>query len=318
MTYKNNNGKQNATRLLTPTEVEDLRKKFYKSFVSAESSARSSQEESEGLMVLTTDALKEMIENQVNASLEALGINVRSISVKEVTTGREGLGYKRKELELLDQMALKRQEKTSVVKLCEACLLYHPNPCLVICGKCNGTGHRYRDCEFMLEDSEVKDKRVYTVGRPQCNVCKEILVESCSLACPGHFTFVLESEFWNLKLKDDDLESYTKRFLELSHLSPRLMEPEYVQIARYIWGLPEFYQSYLTSANKETLDSTIEAAKKVKVLISLKEKVKEFGEKIKSDDLQGSSLNSKKTRPQIKCFRCRNFGHLVKNCPVRK
>jgi hypothetical protein len=82
--------------------------------------------------------------------------------------------------------------------------------------------------------------------------------------------------------------------------------------------LSELYQSYLTPANKETLDSTIKAAKKVKVLISLKEKVKELGEKIMSEDLQGSSSNSKKTRPQIKCFRCRNVGHLVKNCPVKK
>jgi hypothetical protein len=304
--------------MLTPSEMESLKRQFFESFVPAGSTVKSFSEEKECPLILTSEALKEMIKQQVNVSLTALGISTGSVNKSTMSVNKEGLGYKKKEHGLLDQMALKRQEKAIDAKFCEVCLVYHPDICVIICGKCKETGHRYKDCAFMLEESEVKDRKVYTVGRPQCSICKETQMENCSLMCPGYPTFALEHELWNLQLKGDDLESYTNKFLELSHLCPRLVEPEYVKIARYIWGLPKHYQNHLTTATRETLESIIEAADSMRNLISLKEKVKAIDEKMKRDGDQVTLSTSKRATSRRKCFRCHKSGHLVKNCPVER
>ncbi|XP_071715144.1 uncharacterized protein [Rutidosis leptorrhynchoides] len=67
----------------------------------------------------------------------------------------------------------------------------------------------------------------------------------------------LEVEFWELKVKGTDIETYTNRFLELATLYPDMIPNEQKKIERYMEGLPEEIKGYVIAAGKETLDGVI-------------------------------------------------------------
>lgn len=79
--------------------------------------------------------------------------------------------------------------------------------------------------------------------------------------CPRNEVQKLESEFWDLKVKGDDVTRYTNRFLELAILCPSLVTPEYKKIERYIWGLSPQVQGLVTSSNPDTIQKAIRMAK---------------------------------------------------------
>ncbi|GKA40131.1 reverse transcriptase domain-containing protein [Tanacetum coccineum] len=70
----------------------------------------------------------------------------------------------------------------------------------------------------------------------------------------------LEIKLWNLKVKENDVPAYTKRFQELTLICTKFVANETEKVDKYINGLPDNIYGNVKSARPKTLDETIELA----------------------------------------------------------
>nr|GEY32227.1 reverse transcriptase domain-containing protein [Tanacetum cinerariifolium] len=68
----------------------------------------------------------------------------------------------------------------------------------------------------------------------------------------------LEIELWNLKVKGNDIPTYTNRFQELTLICTKFVANENEKIDKYIGGLPDNIYGNVKSSKHRTLDETIE------------------------------------------------------------
>nr|GEW10044.1 hypothetical protein [Tanacetum cinerariifolium] len=68
----------------------------------------------------------------------------------------------------------------------------------------------------------------------------------------------LEIELWNLKVKGNDVPTYTNRFQELTLICTKFVANENKKIDKYINGLPDNIYGNVKSSKPRTLDETIE------------------------------------------------------------
>nr|GFA21377.1 reverse transcriptase domain-containing protein [Tanacetum cinerariifolium] len=72
----------------------------------------------------------------------------------------------------------------------------------------------------------------------------------------------LEIELWNLKVKGNDVPTYTKHFQELTLICTKFIANETEKIDKYISGLPDNIYGNVKSSKPKTLDETIKLANK--------------------------------------------------------
>ncbi|GJU29405.1 putative reverse transcriptase domain-containing protein [Tanacetum coccineum] len=70
----------------------------------------------------------------------------------------------------------------------------------------------------------------------------------------------LEIELWNLKVKGNDVLTYTERFQELTLICTKFVANETEKVDKYINGIPDNIYGNVNSARPKTLDETIELA----------------------------------------------------------
>ncbi|GKD10702.1 putative reverse transcriptase domain-containing protein, partial [Tanacetum coccineum] len=70
----------------------------------------------------------------------------------------------------------------------------------------------------------------------------------------------IETELWNLTVKNNDLAAYTQRFQELTLLCTRMVPGEEDQIERYVRGLPDNIKGNVMSAEPTRLQDAIRLA----------------------------------------------------------
>ncbi|GJT62712.1 putative reverse transcriptase domain-containing protein [Tanacetum coccineum] len=70
----------------------------------------------------------------------------------------------------------------------------------------------------------------------------------------------LEIELWNLKVKGNDVPTYTERFQELTLIYTKFIANETKKIDKYISGLPDNIYGSVKSSRPKMLDETIELA----------------------------------------------------------
>ncbi|GJT14958.1 hypothetical protein Tco_0873664 [Tanacetum coccineum] len=85
----------------------------------------------------------------------------------------------------------------------------------------------------------------------------------------------LEIELWNLKVKGNDVPSYTQRFQELTLICTKFCANETKKINKYIRGLPDNNYGNVKSSKPKTLDETIELANDL-----MDQKLRTYAEKI--------------------------------------
>ncbi|GJY96655.1 putative reverse transcriptase domain-containing protein [Tanacetum coccineum] len=78
--------------------------------------------------------------------------------------------------------------------------------------------------------------------------------------CPQGEIKKLEIELWNLKVKGNDVPTYTERFQELTLICTKFVANETEKIDKYISGLPDNSCGSVKSSRPKTLDETIELA----------------------------------------------------------
>nr|GEY16405.1 reverse transcriptase domain-containing protein [Tanacetum cinerariifolium] len=85
---------------------------------------------------------------------------------------------------------------------------------------------------------------------------KELMKLMAKVYCPRNKVQRMESELWNLTVKNNDLAVYTQRFQELTMLCTRMVLEEEDRYERYVGGLPDNIQGVgpLTSADPYPLN----------------------------------------------------------------
>ncbi|GKA16570.1 putative reverse transcriptase domain-containing protein [Tanacetum coccineum] len=78
--------------------------------------------------------------------------------------------------------------------------------------------------------------------------------------CPQGEIKKLEIELWNLKVKGNDVPTYTERFQDLTLICTKFVANETEKVDKYISGLPDNIYRNVKSARPKTLDETIELA----------------------------------------------------------
>ncbi|GJT62645.1 reverse transcriptase domain-containing protein [Tanacetum coccineum] len=78
--------------------------------------------------------------------------------------------------------------------------------------------------------------------------------------CPQGEIKKLEIELWNLKVKGNDVPTYTECFQELTLICTKFIANETEKIDKYISGLPDNIYENVKSSRPKTLDETIELA----------------------------------------------------------
>ncbi|GKB34595.1 putative reverse transcriptase domain-containing protein [Tanacetum coccineum] len=70
----------------------------------------------------------------------------------------------------------------------------------------------------------------------------------------------MESELWNLTVKNNDLAAYTQRFQELTLLCTRMVSKDEDRIKRYVGGLPDNIQGNVMYVEPTRLQDAIRLA----------------------------------------------------------
>nr|GEV74187.1 ribonuclease H-like domain-containing protein [Tanacetum cinerariifolium] len=78
--------------------------------------------------------------------------------------------------------------------------------------------------------------------------------------CPKGKNKKFKIELWNLKVRGNDVATYTQRFQELALMCTKFLADETKKVDKYISGLPDNIHGNVMSARPKTLDEAIELA----------------------------------------------------------
>nr|GEW91241.1 reverse transcriptase domain-containing protein [Tanacetum cinerariifolium] len=95
---------------------------------------------------------------------------------------------------------------------------------------------------------------------PEKYQVKELMKLMAEVYCPRNKVQKMESELWNLTVKNNDLATYTKRFQALSMVCTIMVPEEEDQIKRYVGGLPDNIKGNVMSAEPTRLQDAIRLA----------------------------------------------------------
>nr|GEU44430.1 hypothetical protein [Tanacetum cinerariifolium] len=75
--------------------------------------------------------------------------------------------------------------------------------------------------------------------------------------CPDDEVQKLESQFWNHKMVESDIDGYTARLHELARLVPHMVTPDSQCVNRYIRGLAPEIKAHVTSSKPATIQDAV-------------------------------------------------------------
>nr|GEV98495.1 hypothetical protein [Tanacetum cinerariifolium] len=167
--------------------------------------------------------------------------------------------------------------------------------------------------------------------------------------CPQGELKKLEIELWNLKVKGNDVSTYTNRFQELTLICTKFVANENEKIDKYISGIPDNIYGNVKSSKPRTFDETIELTNDL-----MNQKLRTYAEKAdnkrKTEDTSRNNhghqqqpfkkqnvakvynmgtgerkpykgslpKDGKETTKGNGCFECEASGHFKRDCPKLK
>ncbi|GJT82171.1 reverse transcriptase domain-containing protein [Tanacetum coccineum] len=191
------------------------------------------------------------------------------------------------------------------------------------------------------------NSQIRTLGPDAYSMTWEVLKKKMTdKYCPQGEVKKLEIELWNLKVKGNDVSTYTERFQELTLICTKFVANETEKVDKYINGLPDNIYGNVKSTRPKTLDETIELANEL-----MDQKLRTYAER-KTDNIRkaddssrnnhghqqqpfkrqnvskvynmGSSGNTNVANTQKGngenpkgngCFKCGAPGHFKRDCP---
>nr|GEX61135.1 hypothetical protein [Tanacetum cinerariifolium] len=144
--------------------------------------------------------------------------------------------------------------------------------------------------------------------------------------CPQGELKKLEIELWNLKVKGNDVPTYTNHFQELNLICTKFFANENEKIDKYISVLLDNIYANVKSSKPRTLDKTIELTNDL-----MDQKLRTYAEradhKRKTEDTsrnnhghqqQPFKKDGKETPKGNGCFKYEALGHFKRDCPKIK
>nr|GFB82120.1 hypothetical protein [Tanacetum cinerariifolium] len=136
--------------------------------------------------------------------------------------------------------------------------------------------------------------------------------------CPKGEIKKLEIKLWNIRVKGNDVATYTQRFQELALMCTKFLTDETKKVDKYISGLLDNIYGNVISVRPKTLDETIELANDL-----MDQKLRTYVERQNENKRKANdSPRNNQQQPHKKQNVARAYtagpGHIKKNCPKLK
>ncbi|GJY79054.1 putative reverse transcriptase domain-containing protein [Tanacetum coccineum] len=89
---------------------------------------------------------------------------------------------------------------------------------------------------------------------------RELLKLMTEVYCPRNEIQKMETELWNLSVKNNDMATYTQRFQELTMMCTKMVPEEEDRVERFIGGLPDNIQGNVIAAEPIRLQDVVRIA----------------------------------------------------------
>ncbi|GJU06488.1 putative reverse transcriptase domain-containing protein [Tanacetum coccineum] len=86
---------------------------------------------------------------------------------------------------------------------------------------------------------------------------RELLKLMTEVYCPRNEIQKMETELWNLSVKNNDMATYTQRFQELTMMCTKMVPEEEDRVEKFIGGLPDNIQGNVIAAEPTRLQDAI-------------------------------------------------------------
>nr|GEU31747.1 hypothetical protein [Tanacetum cinerariifolium] len=166
----------------------------------------------------------------------------------------------------------------------------------------NGNGGNGNPSENNRGDRPNSHKRTIGTEAAFSMSWRELMKLMAKVYCPRNKIQKIESELWNLTVKNNDLTTYTQRFQELTMLCTRMVPEEEDRIERYVGGLPDNIQRNVMSAEPTRLQDTIRLANSL-----MDQKLKGYAVK-NAKNKRRLEVNQRDNRGQQTLFKKLNVG----------
>nr|GEU35819.1 putative reverse transcriptase domain-containing protein [Tanacetum cinerariifolium] len=187
------------------------------------------------------------------------------------------------------------------------------------------TQHQVYEIRYQMQQTEMAELQETSL-RCQAQMVKFATCTLLGAALTGGMGEIkkIEIELWNLKVKGNDVPTYTNRFQELTLICTKFVANETEKIDKYIGRLHDNIYGSVKASKPKTLDETIELANDL-----MDQKLRAYAErqsdnKRKADDLSRNNHShqqqpAKRTIPKGNgCFECGAPGHFKRDCPKLK
>ncbi|GJZ32073.1 putative reverse transcriptase domain-containing protein, partial [Tanacetum coccineum] len=120
---------------------------------------------------------------------------------------------------------------------------------------------KFATCTLLGATLTWRNSQIRTSGPKAYSMTWEVLKKKMTdKYCPQGEIKKLEIELWNLKVKGNNVPTYTERFQELTLICTKFVANETEKVDKYISGLPDNIYGNVKSARPKTFDETIELA----------------------------------------------------------
>ncbi|GJX47982.1 reverse transcriptase domain-containing protein [Tanacetum coccineum] len=131
---------------------------------------------------------------------------------------------------------------------------------------------------------------------------RELMKLMTEVYCPRNEIQKMESELWNLTVKNNDLAAYTQRFQELKMMCNKMVPEEEDRVEKFIGGLPDNIQRNVIDAEPTRQQDAVRIANNL-----MDQKLKGYA--VKNDENKRRfEVNQRDNRRQKPPFKRPNFG----------
>ncbi|GJX09134.1 putative reverse transcriptase domain-containing protein, partial [Tanacetum coccineum] len=131
---------------------------------------------------------------------------------------------------------------------------------------------------------------------------RELMKLMAEVYCPRNEIQKMESELWNLTVKNNDLAAYTQRFQELTMMCTKMVPEEEDRVEKFIGGLPDNIQGNVIAAEPTKLQDVVCIANNL-----MDQKLKGYAVK-NAENKRRLEVNQRDNRGQQPPFKRPNVG----------
>ncbi|GJV49790.1 reverse transcriptase domain-containing protein [Tanacetum coccineum] len=131
---------------------------------------------------------------------------------------------------------------------------------------------------------------------------RELMKLMAEVYCPINEIQKMESELWNLTVKNNDLAAYTHRFQELTMMCTKMVPKEEDRVEKFIGGLPDNIQGNVIAAEPKRLQDAVRIANHL-----MDQKLKGYAMK-NAENKRRLEVNQRDNRGQQPPFKRPNVG----------